>query len=110
LIYIEHVFAGCLREMCNTTFCIVDSRCCPFLKCLVGNINSHMNILLITFDMFRFKLVANLYFKSLERERLYDRIQRHDFVERGVRIRHNKFQKVGLLGLPNVMYSNTLEL
>jgi hypothetical protein len=49
------------------TLHFVSSGCCPFLKCLEGNINSHMNILLVTFDIFRFRLVANLYFKFPER-------------------------------------------
>jgi hypothetical protein len=71
-----YVFVGCLRELCNTTFCIIEARCCPFLKGIEGNINSLMNILFINFCIIRLLFVFNLYFYNSQKnlERLYERI------------------------------------
>jgi hypothetical protein len=44
LICMGHVFIGCLQELCNTTFCIIEAGCCPLLKRLEGNKKSLMNM------------------------------------------------------------------
>jgi hypothetical protein len=57
-----HVIAGYLRELCNTTFCIINARCCPLLKGLEGNKNYVMNILFVNLYILRFLFVFKLYF------------------------------------------------
>jgi hypothetical protein len=74
-----HDIAGCLQELYNTTFCIIDVGCCPLLKRLEGNKNSLMNILFINLYILGLLFVFNLYIfitpqKNLER--LYERIHR----------------------------------
>jgi hypothetical protein len=54
-----HVITGCLRELCNTTFCIIEVGCCPFLKGLEGNKKSLMNILFINFCIIGLLFVFN---------------------------------------------------
>jgi hypothetical protein len=50
----RHVFAGCLRELKNTMFCIIDAGCCPFLKRLEGNKKQ----LCIYFSSFKFRMLS----------------------------------------------------
>jgi hypothetical protein len=71
-----YVYAGCLQKLCNTTFCIIETGCCPLLKHLEGNKKSLMNILFINFCIIRFLFVFNLYFYNSPKdlERLYERI------------------------------------
>jgi hypothetical protein len=109
----EHIFAGCLWELCNTTFCIIKVGCCPFLKGLEGNKKSLMNILFVNFFIIMFLFVFNLYFynspKQL-RKPIREDPQTHDFVKRGVRARRNEVQKLGFLGWPNKMCVDIVEL
>jgi hypothetical protein len=109
----RHVFVGCLRELCNTTFCIIEAGCCPFLKGLEGNKKSLMNILFIIFCIIMLLFIFNLYFYNSPKElrkAIREDPQAHDFVKRGVRARRNKVQKVGFMGWPNEMCADTLEL
>jgi hypothetical protein len=74
-----HGFAGCLRELCNTTFCIIkEGGCCPFLKGLEGNKKSLINILFINFCIIRllFVLIYIFIIPQKNLERLYERINR----------------------------------
>jgi hypothetical protein len=106
-------FVGCLRELCNTTFCIIEAGCCPFLKGLEGNKKSLMNILFVKFCIIRLLFVFNLYFYNSPKELrkvIQEDPQAHDFVKRGVRARRNKVQKVGFMGWPNEMCADTLEM
>jgi hypothetical protein len=66
-----HIFIGCLWELCNTTFCIIEAGCCPLLKGLEGKKKSLMNILFINFLCYE---VLIFVLKNLER--LYKRIHR----------------------------------
>jgi hypothetical protein len=107
-----HVFVGCLRELCNTMFCIIEAGCCPFLKGLEGNKKSLMNILFINFCIIRLLFIFNLYFYNSPKElrkAIREDPQSHDFVKRGVRAHRNKVQKVGFLGWPNEMCADNVE-
>jgi hypothetical protein len=108
LICMEHVFTGCLWELKNTTFCIIDTGCCPLLKRLKGNKNTVMNILFINFCILNFWFVYNSP-KEL-RNAIREDPETHDFVKRGVRIHRNEVQKVGFLGWPNKMCVDTIQL
>jgi hypothetical protein len=71
-ICMRYIFTGCLRELCNTTFCIINIGCCPLLNRLEGNKNSLMNILFFNLYILRFLFVLNFYIfiipqKNLER-------------------------------------------
>jgi hypothetical protein len=108
-----HVFAGCLQELCNTIFCIIEAGCCPFLKGLEGNKKSLMNILFINFCIIRLLFVFNLYFYNSPKElrkAIQENPHNHDFVKRGVRACRNEVQKVGFLGWPNKICADTVEL
>jgi hypothetical protein len=63
-----HVFTGCLQELCNTMFCIIEAGCCSFLKRLEGNKKSLMNILFVNFCIVRLLFVFNLYFYNSLKE------------------------------------------
>jgi hypothetical protein len=108
-----HVFIGCLRELCNTTFCIIEAGCYHLLNRLEGNKKSLMNILFINFCNIRFLLVFNLYFYNSPKEHrkaIREDPQIHDFLKRGVRARRNEIENVGFLGWPNEMCADTVEL
>jgi hypothetical protein len=108
-----HIFAGCLRELCNITFYIIEAGCCPFLKGLEGNKKSLMNILFINFCIIMFLFVFNLYFyNSLKELRKAIQVdpQTHEFVKRGVQAHRNEVQKAGFLGWPNELCENTVEM
>jgi hypothetical protein len=94
-------------------FCIIEARCCPFLKGLEGNKKSLMNILLINFCIIRLLFVFYLYFYNSPKETgkaIREDPQTHDFVKRGVRVHRNKVKKVGFVGWPNEMCVDTVEL
>jgi hypothetical protein len=85
----------------------------PFLKGLEGNKKSLMNILFINICIIKILFVFNLYFYNSLRELtkvIQEDPQTHDFVKRGVRAHRNKVQKVGLLGWPNEMCVDIVEL
>jgi hypothetical protein len=105
---------GCLQELCNTTFCIMEVRCCPLLKGLEGSKKSLRNILFVNFLSYEVLIYfINLYFyyspKEL-RKAIPEDPQTHDFVKRGVRAHRNEVQKVRFLGWPNDMCADTVEL
>jgi hypothetical protein len=85
----------------------------PFLKGLEGNKKSLMNILFVNFCIIRLLFVFNLYFYNSPKElrkAIREDPQTHDFVKRGVRAHRKEVQKVGLLGWPNEMCADTVEL
>jgi hypothetical protein len=68
LICMGYVLTGCLRKLCNTTFCIIEAGCCPFFKGLEGNKKSLMNILFVNFYIIRLLFILNIYFYNSIKE------------------------------------------
>jgi hypothetical protein len=113
LFSIGHVFPGCLRELKNATFCIIDVGCCPLLKCLEGSRNTLMNTLFVNFGALNFWFVYNLFFNLIKilkclRKAIREDPETHDFVKRCVQLRRNEVKKIGFLGWPNQMCPDNL--
>jgi hypothetical protein len=83
------VFVGCLWELKNITFCIIDAGCCPLLKHLEGNQNTLMNTLFVNFGALNFCFVYNLVFNLIKglRKAIREDPETHDFVKRCVQLR-----------------------
>jgi hypothetical protein len=52
-----HVYAGCLRELKSTAFCIIDAGCCPLLNHLEGNKNTLMNMVFVNWGALKYRFV-----------------------------------------------------
>jgi hypothetical protein len=73
LICMGHIFVGCLRKLCNTTFCIIEAGCCLFLKGLECNKKS-LTIFVLSGSYLFLICICIIPQKNLER--LYERIHR----------------------------------